>query len=115
MAKRKVNKSEAIRNFVSENRTASAKEVAEALKKKGIVVTTAMIANVKSKAGLTRSRRGRPRKVTGSQTVGRGAAAKGDVALDTLIEAKRLVAKAGSAQRAVEVIRALEKLESIAG
>jgi hypothetical protein len=38
----------------------------------------------------------------------------GDIALETLIEAKRFVAKVGSAQKAVDVIRALEKLDSIA-
>lgn len=113
MAKRKVNKSQEIRDYVSANRTASAKDVVDALKKKGIKVSAPMVANVKSKAGLTRSKRGRP--------PGRGVGSKAgrvrgaDVALEALIEAKRFVAKVGSAQKAVDVIRALEKLDSIAG
>lgn len=111
MAKRKVNKSQEIRDYVSANPTASAKGVVDALQKKGIKVSAPMVANVKSKAGLTRSKRGRP---PGSGAkVGRTKCA--DVALDTLIEAKRFVAKVGSAQKAVDVIRALEKLDSIAG
>ncbi len=118
MAKRKVNKSQEIRDYVSANRTASAKDVVDAMKSKGIKVTTAMVANVKSKAGLTRGKRGRPRKVAGVtgtvRKVGRPAKQTGKIALETLIEAKRFVAKAGSTQQALEVIRALEKLDSIA-
>ncbi|QEG22396.1 hypothetical protein [Mariniblastus fucicola] len=113
MAKRKVNKSQQIREYVGANRTASAKEVVDALKQKGVKVTAAMVANVKSKAGLTRNRRGRPSS-NGTAKVGRPAKTKTDIALDTLIEAKRFVAKVGSAQKAVDVIRALEKLDSIA-
>jgi len=118
MAKRKVNKSQEIRDFVSANRSSSAQDVVDALKSKGIKVTTAMVANVKSKAGLTRGRRGRPRKtaagLNGTRRVGRPSSPNGDVALETLIEAKRFVAKVGSTQQALEVIRALEKLDSIA-
>lgn len=118
MAKRKVNKSHEIREFVKANMDATAKEVQAALKKKNIDVTEAMVANVKSKSGLTRGKRGRKRKTTTAAPTGRkmsAAANTGEgVSLDTLIEAKRLVAKAGSAQQAVEVIRALQKLESIA-
>ena len=112
MAKRKVNKSQEIRDYVKANRTASAKEVVDALKQKGIKVSAPMVANVKSKAGLTRSRRGRP-PLNGVARVGRPSK-NGDIALETLIEAKRFVAKVGSAQKAVDVIRALEKLDSIA-
>ncbi len=111
MAKRKVNKSQEIRDYVKANREASAKDVVEALKRKGIKVSAPMVANVKSKAGLTRSRRGRP-PGSGASKIGRGSAS--DIALDTLIEAKRFVAKVGSAQKAVDLIRALEKLDSIA-
>jgi len=112
MAKRKVNKSQEIRDYVSSNRTASAKNVVDALKKKGISVSAPMVANVKSKAGLTRSKRGRPPGSVASRAVRSNGA---DVALDALIEAKRFVAKVGSPQKAVEVIRALEKLDSVAG
>jgi hypothetical protein len=119
MVKRKVNKSKEIRDYVSSNRSASAKAVVEAMQAKGIKVTAAMVANVKSKAGLTRGRRGRPRKSTSTlngavRKVGRPTIHKGDVALETLIEAKKFVAKVGSTQQALDVIRVLEKLDSIA-
>jgi arginine repressor len=118
MAKRKVNKSQEIREYVTSNRAASAKAVVEAMQEKGIKVTAAMVANVKSKAGLTRGRRGRPRKaanLNGSvRRVGRPAKNNSDVALEALIEAKKFVAKVGSTQQALDVIRALEKLDSIA-
>ena len=115
MAKRKVNKSQEIRDYVSANRTASAKDVVDALKKKGVKVSAPMVANVKSKAGLTRNGRGRPSSngTSRSAKIGRTSPCT-DVALEALIEAKRFVAKVGSAQEAVEVIRALEKLDSIA-
>ena len=113
MAKRKINKSQAIRDFVKANRKASAKDVVDALKKRGIQVSAPMVANVKSKSGLTRSRRGRPSS-NGVASKSKRSVAGSDVALDTLIEAKRFVAKVGSAQKAVEVIRVLEKLDSIA-
>lgn len=111
MAKRKVNKSQEIRDYVSANRTASAKDVVDALKKRGIKVSAPMVANVKSKAGLTRNRKGAS--ANGAAKVGRAANGTG-VALDALIAAKRFVAKVGSTQQAVDVIRALEKLDSVA-
>ena len=46
MAKRKINKSQEIRDYVSSNRTASAKEVVDALKKKGVKVSAPMVANL---------------------------------------------------------------------
>jgi hypothetical protein len=66
-----------------------------------------MVSNVKSKAGLTRNRRGRP--------LAKKSANGSSIGIDALIDAKRFIAKAGSAQKAIEVIRALEKLDSIAG
>lgn len=114
MAKRKINKSQEIRDYVKANRNASAKDVVEALKQRGIKVSAPMVANVKSKSGLTRSRRGRPPKNGVASKYKKRSANGTDVALETLIEAKRFVAKVGSTQKAVDVIRALEKLDSIA-
>jgi len=113
MAKRKVNKSQEIRNFVTSNPGASLKEVVAAMKKKNITVSIATVANVKSKAGLTRRRKKSKTKVGRKSTV--NLTRTSDIALDALVDAKRLVAKAGSAQRAIEMIRAIEKLDSIAG
>lgn len=113
MAKRKVNKSQEIRDYVSSNPDASLKDVVSAMKKKNISVSIATVANVKSKAGLTRRRKKSKAKTGTRRTL--SVPRSGDVALDALVDAKRLVAKAGSAQRAIEMIRAIEKLDSIAG
>jgi arginine repressor len=109
--KSKVNKSQAIRDYVSAHRSASAKEVVASLAKKNVSVTAAMVANVKSKAGLTKQRRGRK---TSSKKKGTSRAEKvGGLSVEMLIEAKRLIKKAGSASKAVQAIRAIEKLESV--
>jgi hypothetical protein len=105
MAKRKINKSHEIREYIKGNPTTSTKDVVAALKKRGVDVAATMVSNVKSKAGLTRKRRGRPPAKKSSSEIG----------IDALIDAKRLVAKTGSAQKAIELIRALEKLDSIVG
>ncbi len=113
MAKRKVNKSQEIRDYVIANPTAKLKDVVAAMKKKNLIVSIATVANVKSKAGLTRRRKKSKGKVGRPSTV--KVARTNDVTLDALVDAKRLVAKAGSTQRAIEMIRAIEKLDSIAG
>ena len=112
MAKRTVNKSKEIRDYFTKNRAASAKEVVAALGKKNIKVSEALVANVKSKAGLTK-KRGR-KKVTTRKGPGRPAgSANGHVSIDILMAAKKLISSAGSASGAIAAIRAMEKLDSI--
>ena len=112
----KVNKSQAIRDFVTANRSASAKEVVAELALKKIKVTAAMVANVKSKAGLTKRRgRGKPAGKKNSKTSTNGSVdIKGQLSVEMLIEAKKLIHTAGSAKTAVAAIRAIEKIESAA-
>ena len=113
MASRKVNKSQAIRDFVRANRSSSANDVVVALGKKGIVVTAAMVANVKSKAGLTKKRKSsrakKPAKSGAGKSIGKG------LSVDALVEAKRLIRKAGSVEKAIEAIRVIDKLDAVAG
>lgn len=111
MAKRKVNKSQAIRDYVVANPAASAKSVVAALGKKGIKVTPSTVANVKSKSGLSKARGG-----SSSVQKPRGrrpASAAGQFPMDVLIEAKRLRSKAGSVEKALEALRAIDQLESV--
>lgn len=54
MAKEKVNKSQAVRDYVRANRQATNKEVADALTKKGIEVTANYVATIKTKAKAKR-------------------------------------------------------------
>ncbi len=115
MAKRKVNKSQEIRDYFKQNPTASAKEVVKAMAKKRIVVSLATVANVKSKSGLTKKRRGRPGRPSGKKTVrrnGKVSAASSD-SFAILIEAKKLRMMAGSTQGAIDAIRTLDRLESM--
>lgn len=55
--KEKVNKSQAVRDYVRANRKATNKEVAEALAKKGVKVTANYVATLKSKAKAKRKAR----------------------------------------------------------
>ena len=103
----KVNKSKEIRNYVTKHPTAPAKEVMAALAKRGVKVTVALIGNVKSKAGLTKSRKKPGRKKKATSTAGN------DLNFDALVDAKRLIVKAGSAQAAIAMVKAVEKLDSL--
>lgn len=114
MAKRKVNKSQEIRDYFKENPTASAKEVVKAMAKKRIDVSLATVANVKSKSGLTKKRRGRPGRPSGKKTVRRnGKVSASSDSFAILIEAKKLRTLAGSTQGAIDAIRTLDRLESM--
>lgn len=59
--KTKVNKSQAVRDYVKEHPAAANKEVAEALTKQGIKITANHVANIKSKAGTKKGKRKRRR------------------------------------------------------
>lgn len=113
--KAKVNKSQAIREYFGENPGASAKDVAEGLRKKKIDVSLAMIANVKSKAGLTkkRKRRGTRKPISTRAARASHGKANGHVSVDALVDAKKLISKTGSAESAIALIRAIEKLSSV--
>lgn len=120
MAKRKVNKSQEIRDYATANPDASAKEIVAALKKKKISVSEATVANVRSKAGLTKRGSKRRKKATvgtgAAKTTGRRrkAASTGhDIPLQTLIEAKKLSLAAGSVENALEAVKAIDRLESL--
>ncbi len=112
MAKRKVNKSQAIRDYVISHPEATAKQVAAALVKKRIDVTTATVATVKSKAGLTKRRRKTATKKS-TKRKSRGPLGKSSNGfVEVLIEAKRFHALAGSTEAALEAIHAIDRLES---
>ncbi len=108
MAKRKVNKSQAIRDYVIANPGSSAKEVVAALAKKNIKVSAPTVATVKSKSGLAKSRK------NGFQSRNGVHRSNGQlVSVDVLLEAKRLCATAGSVEAAVAAIHAIGKLEKL--
>ncbi|MFK7769372.1 MAG: hypothetical protein AB8B55_19270 [Mariniblastus sp.] len=105
MAKRKVNKSQAIRDYVTANPGSSAKEVVAALAKMKITVSAPTVATVKSKSGLAKSRKNGAmsyKKTNGEL-----------VSVDVLMEAKKLCAIAGSVESAVQAIHTIGKLEKL--
>src|SRR5438876_539566 len=105
MAKRKgVNKSQAIRDVLSSDPEAMPKAIMAELKKKGVVVSAALISAVKYNKATPakgRKKRGRPA----------GASSNGHrVDFDNLVLAKNLAAKLGGVQQAQEALAMLSKL-----
>ena len=93
MPRTKVNKSKAIREYLSENPGAMPKEIVEALAKKRIRVSPQMVSMIKSKAGGRKKRK-----------------QNGHVGMDQLIAAKVLVQRCGSISEAKQAVSALAKL-----
>lgn len=119
-----VNKSQAIRDYYADNPAAKPIEVAEAMKAQGIDVNAQFVSTVKSNAKKSKKtgRRGRPAGVSAkasaapsAKKLGRPAAAQarannGEVSLDSLISAKKLVEEMGGVENARNVISVLEQL-----
>ena len=108
--KKKVNKSEEIRKYATNNPSSSAKEVVAALKKKGIIVSAPTVATVKSKAGIKKQKR----KSTNSKTrTARTSQPASPVSVELLCAAKKLAVQAGSMESAIAALRAVEKIDSV--
>ena len=101
MAKRKINRSQAIRDYLAKNAGASSREIKEALAKKGIKASDSLVNAVKYRKG--------PRK--GKKRGRRAKASVGGVSVDSLVAAKQLFEAAGSAEAAVQAIGALRRLQ----
>ncbi len=101
--KQKVNKSQAIRNCCEANPDAGPTEVAAALKKQGINVSTAFVSTIKS----TSKKKGRGRK-----KAARGAKPASDkIALSSLLAAKKMAEQLGGVEKAQTALAALAKLQ----
>jgi hypothetical protein len=107
-----VNKSEEIRKIASAMKTEGKKPrpilIIEALKKRGIVVSSPQVSMVLKRMGFRPRKRRSPEKVAAQKLGGRA----GAVSLDDLIAAKKVVAQFGGADRAVAAIEALKRLSS---
>ncbi len=114
MAKRKVNKSAAIRDYVIAHPGASAKQIVSAMAKKKITVNANMVGNVKSKAGLTK-KHGKVRRKSVVRSNARSSS-NGHASMEllgALVDAKKLVAKAGSVENAIAMLKTIKTLDSI--
>jgi hypothetical protein len=115
LAKKKTNKSQLIRDYLSSNPESSAAEIAKALN-----VQPALVYNVKRNLGMKgKGKRGRPPKsaakktqatkmASGSQSSTRNGAAANDFAL--VLEAARFIQSCGSSERAKEALEAAEEV-----
>jgi len=103
MARKSVNKSEAIREFLRSNPTATPSVIQEQLGRQGIKVGYSLISQVKYKKtdGRRRGRRGGRR--------GRGANSA-NISIDELIGAKQIADRLGGLDRAKQALAALERL-----
>jgi hypothetical protein len=105
MARRKRNKSQAIRDYLASNPSATPSTIIEDLKKKGIKVGASLVSAVKYKqpAGGNGRRKKRGRRV--------GASANGrHVGFDQLVAAKALADKMGGVAAAKSALDMLAKL-----
>jgi hypothetical protein len=107
MAKRKINKSEAIRMYLKDHPDAGPKQVGNALKKKRITVQPALVSNVKAnlrrksgevKPRLNGPRRGRPSKAS-------------LVNVDDLVLAREFCRRVGGIEAARVALDAIAKLQ----
>jgi hypothetical protein len=104
MAKKKVNKSQAIRDYAEAHPDAGPTEIAAALKKEKIQVTSALVSTVKT---VAKKKKGRGRKKAAS-----GAKPASDkIALSSLIQAKKMAESLGGVEKAQTALAALAKLQ----
>ena len=102
MTARAESKSQKIRDYIAANPEANAGAVQTALKKDGIRVSMALVYGT---IGRARKRRGRGKKAVVSQS-------NDKVSLNSLLEAKKLVERLGSLDKAKVALDALAKLSS---
>ena len=108
MAKRKVNKSQAVREMIEKmgGQQAAPKAVVEALAGQGLKVATGLVSNIKfaMKKGKKGRKRGRP---SGGKPSTNGEA----ISIENLLAAKLFVAKLGSVEAAASAVAVLAKLQ----
>ncbi len=100
MAKRTVNMSQAVRDYLTEHPDAGTKEISEALAKQQMSVSDATIYNVKSSMKTPARRKpGRPKST-----------ANDEMSISTLLGAKKLAEQLGGVKSARQAINVLAKL-----
>ncbi|MDA1012973.1 MAG: hypothetical protein O3A00_00800 [Planctomycetota bacterium] len=117
--KSKINKSQAIRDYLAENPDATAKEIQPALAKKGIVVDAQTINSQKWRMGKNQSsapkqKPVRPAVQSSSEPISKFravAAASTGLSAQDLMDAKAFVDQVGSISDALAALETLEKLQ----
>lgn len=98
-----LNKSEAIREYIAKHKRAKAAAIVAAMAEKGIEVRPALVYAV---LGKKKTRRGTLKTSKGPKTT----SGNGQVSLDTLLAAKKLVTHSGSIESAMAALKVLEQL-----
>jgi len=101
-----VSKSQAVRDYLKQNRSALPVAVSEALKAQGVDVDPKYVSNIKFKLGIKKRRK----KAAPEAAAAEAPVAKDAISLSALLEAKKLVAKLGSTEAAKKAILALAQL-----
>jgi len=112
MAKKRVNKSQAIRDYYAAHRRAKPRQVVEGLKAQGIDVNAQMVSTVRY---MMRKGRGKKRQARGvTRTVARTSRSwrRGQdvVLIESLLDAKKMADQLGGIERARAALKMLEKL-----
>jgi len=102
---KKVNKSQAIRDFMQANPTTGPTETAAALTKQGVKVSPAMVSQVKTSAKKKKKPRGRPKATRAAKS------APAKFELSALVAAKKMADQMGGLEKAQAALAALEKLQ----
>jgi len=126
MAKRKVNKTQAVKDYLAENPDAATQDVVAAMKAKGITVGSNYVSTIKSNlkgGGKAKKKIAAKKKVaTKKKAVAKKKtapkkkatpkkkAADDKISMSALLEAKKLAAKLGGIEQAKEAISALAQL-----
>ena len=98
-----VNKSEAIRNYLSEQPKAGPKEITEVLGKSGIVVTPSFVSTIKT--AVNKKKGGRKKRSAGG-----GRSTSDRFSMSMLVQAKKLADNMGGVEKAKDAVNALARL-----
>ncbi|MEX0716741.1 MAG: hypothetical protein WD066_09145 [Planctomycetaceae bacterium] len=111
-----INKSQAIRDYLGENRGATPTEIRDGLQRQGIEVSHGLISMVKYGGGSKKKRKKKAARPAGRPAAGRpagrpaGAAGGGGLSAKDLFEAKKLADRLGGTRKVREALDALEQL-----
>ncbi len=102
-----VSKTQAIKDYMKQNREAGPKEVAEGLKAQGIKITPAYVSTVKTglKSKTKTSKATRAKKKSANKP-----AVSDKVSISSLVQAKKFSEQFGGVEKARELLNALSKL-----
>lgn len=107
MAKKPINKSQTVRDYLNAHPGTTNKEVAEALTKQGIKISANHVGNIKSKMVVSKGKRKRRKRAATAMS------AKGGVSVHEIKAAFMLLKECGgieSAKKALEAAREIQKI-----